>query len=354
MPRSLLMAARVPLIVAGALALAACGRAPRPEALLTGETMGSAWTVKLAGDLPADEGTLRAGVQAQFDAVDAALSTYKTDSALSRFNAAPDDDWQHLDAELFAVLRYALELAAISEGAYDVTIAPLVDLWGFGPAPRRDAPPTEEQIAAARARVGWQQIELDVAQGSARRPPGVRIDLSSLGKGRGVDRVAGWLEAQGVHDYLIDLSGKLRAGGRNAQGTAWHVAVEKPEADDPSGQPNITREVVALQDDAIATAGDYRRFFESGGSHFSHLIDPVSGRPIDRTTGSATARANDCMSADAWATLLTLVTPDRAIVLANQHQVPALVITREGSALRFLHSDRWQAAAMPPAAVTSN
>lgn len=334
------MGVRKLLFAACVLLLGACTREPAVT-LLAGETMGSAWTVKIAGPLPQSEDALRAGVQAQFDAVDAALSTYKTDSALSRFNDAPHADWQVLDPELFEVLQYALQLAALSEGAYDVTVGPLVDLWGFGPAPRRESPPDDAQIERVRALVGWRLVELDAAASRARRPVGVRVDLSSLGKGRGVDRVAQWLDDAGVQGYLIDLSGKLRAKGLNAEGEPWRVAVEKPEADDPSGNPNVTDAVVALRNESIATAGDYRRFFESGGAHFSHLIDPLTGRPIDQSTGSATARAADCMGADAWATLLTVMPAQRALALAEKQGIPALVIAREGAALQLLQSRAW-------------
>ncbi len=343
------------LALLGLAALAACGAPASKVTLLSGQTMGSAWTVKIAGALPMSGEQLREGVQARFDAVDAALSTYRPDSALSRFNAAPDDDWQQLDPLLFEVLQEALRLAAISEGAYDVTVAPLVDLWGFGPDPARQAPPSAEAIAAARARVGWQQMQLDIEAMRARRPPGVRVDLSSLGKGAGVDAVAAWLAAQGVHDYLIDLSGKLRAAGRNAQGEPWRIAVEKPEADDPLGRPNITDEVVALDHQSVATAGDYRQYFESGGRHYSHLVDPRSGMPIDHGTLSATALAGDCLRADAWATLLTVVPPQEAVQIADAHGIAALLIVRdaggegdgEGDAsgarrnLRLLRSAGW-------------
>lgn len=335
---------RLALLLAATCLLLACG-APAPQAtVLAGTTMGSAWTVKVAGDLPMEPEALRAGVQAQFDAVDAALSTWRADSALSHFNAAPHADWQKLDAELFEVLHYALQLAALSDGAYDVTVGPLVDLWGFGPAPVRSTAPSPEAIASARALVGWQRIELDPQGRRARRAPGVRIDLSSLGKGRGVDRVAEWLDAQGVHHYLIDLSGKLRAAGRNERGQPWRVAVEKPQADHPSGQPDITDAVVTLRDQAIATAGDYRRYFESGGNHYSHLIDPASGMPIDHGTVSATALAAGCMQADAWATLLVLMQPGAAQELASRHGIPALLIVRDGNDARLLPGMHWPAA----------
>lgn len=335
--------------LAGAL-LAGCATPPAArETLLSGTTMGSAWTLKIAAPLPLPAAELERGAQARFEAVNQALSTYRTDSALSRFNADDRGEWVDIDPELAAVLAYALSLADISGGAYDVTVGPLVNLWGFGPDPARSAAPDAAQIDAARAHVGWRKVEVDLAGGRARKEPGVRIDLSSLGKGRGVDRVAEYLETAGVSNYLIDLSGKLRARGRNARGEPWRVAVERPGADDPTGALRIVPAVVTLGDASIATAGDYRRYFESGGRHFSHIIDPRSGRPVAHATVSATALGADCMHADAWATVLMAMAPDDALRLANTTATPALLVARaidDGDDLRLMRSAAWRDAAL--------
>src|SRR4051812_19822330 len=255
--------------------------------------MGSAWTAKVVGVAPADESALRDGIQARFDAVNLALSTWRSDSALSRFNAHDDGEWVDIDPELAAVMRYALSLGAASRGAYDVTVGPLVNLWGFGPDPATWRVPDDAAIAAARVRVGWRKVEVDPARNRARKDVGVRVDLSSLGKGRGVDRVAEYLDSRGVSNYLVDLSGKLRAHGTNARGAPWRVAVERPGPDQEgpdqsgSGAGSIANSVVPLRDASIATAGDCRRFFESGGRHYSHIIDPGTGAPVNHHTVSA-------------------------------------------------------------------
>jgi len=313
----------------------------RREALIAGETMGSTWTVKVAGPAPADGAALRAGIQARFDAVDRALSTWRVDSALSRFNARDDGEWTDIDPELAAVLRYALGLAAASGGAYDVTVGPLVNLWGFGPDPATRRVPDAAAISAARERVGWSKVEVDPAGARARKAPGVRIDLSSLGKGRGVDRVAEYLDARGLTNYLIDLSGKLRARGHNGAGTAWRVAVERPGPDQPVSGGVLASEVVTLVDASIATAGDYRRFFESGGRHYSHIIDPVTGFPVAHVTVSATAMAADCMQADALATVFMAMPPTAAMQLANERGVAALFIGNDGRQLQVRPSTKW-------------
>ena len=305
--------------------------------------MGSAWTVKIAGVLPRPAADLQSGAQARFEAVNQALSTYRADSALSRFNDEASGEWVNIDPELAAVLRYALTLAARSDGAYDVTVGPLVNLWGFGPDPATNRVPDAAAIEAARARVGWRKVQVDATADRARKQPGMRIDLSSLGKGRGVDRVAEYLDAQGVTNYLIDLSGKLRARGRNPRGDAWQVAVEQPAADDPSGAPRIVPAVVALHDRSIATAGDYRRFFESDGRHYSHIIDPRTGSPVEHATLSATALGATCMEADALATMFMVMDPDAALRVAESGNVPALLISRDGGGFRLHSSSGWRA-----------
>jgi FAD:protein FMN transferase len=314
-----------------ALALAGCAAAPPaawPETLLSGDTMGSAWTVKLAGPLPRPAAELQAGIQAQFEAVDQALSTYRPTSALSRFNQDDRGEWVDVDPELAAVMAYALSLSEASGGAYDVTVGPLVNLWGFGPDPASYREPDSAAIAQARARVGWGKVEVDEAQSRARKQPGVRVDLSSLGKGRGVDRVADFLDAQSVPNYLIDLSGKLRARGHNPSGGAWRVAVERPAADATSDGSVMEPEVVTLRDSSVATAGDYRRFFESNGRHYSHIIDPRTGEPVTHATVSSTALGATCMQADAWATVLMVMAPDAALSLADARGLEALLIER--------------------------
>ncbi|HUQ10605.1 MAG TPA: FAD:protein FMN transferase [Steroidobacteraceae bacterium] len=328
--------------------LAGCASAPPEshETLLTGETMGSAWTVKIAGALPLSAQQLQAGVQARFETVNQALSTYRADSALSRFNDDDRGEWLDVDPELAAVLVYALSLAEASGGAYDVTVGPLVNLWGFGPDPATQRVPDAAAIAKAKARVGWRKVEVDEARSRARKQPGVRVDLSSLGKGRGVDRVAEYLDSQGVSNYLIDLSGKLRAHGHNSAGGAWLVAIERPIADATSDPSVAEPEVVSLRGSSVATAGDYRRFFEVDGRHYSHIIDPRTGEPVTHRTVSATVLEVTCMHADAWATVLMVMQPQAALALADARHLKAMLIAREPPGYRLQPSAAWRAA--PP------
>lgn len=330
------------LLAAWLIALGGCSlRAVPAETLLTGETMGSRWTVKLAGTLPTTPQALQREIQQRFEAVDAALSTWRADSALSRFNHHPDAGWQALDPELARVMGYALELAAQSDGAYDVTIGPVVDLWGFGPAARRIEAPPEADLRAAMARTGWHHVEIEAGGARARKPPEVRVDLSSLGKGRGVDRVAAYLLSQGLEHFLIDLSGKLRAHGANARGEPWQVGVEVPGPDGSSGEPRVVARPVALRDEAIATAGTYRRFFLDDGRHYSHLIDTRTGRPIGFETLSATVLAADGLQADALATVLMLLPPAQALEFAERRGLAALLLRERHGNLERLATSEW-------------
>jgi FAD:protein FMN transferase len=192
-----------------------------------------------------------------------------------------------------------------------------------------------------RRMVGWQKVAVDPARSRARKQPGVRVDLSSLGKGRGVDRVAEYLDSQGISHYLIDLSGKLRARGRNPEGRAWRVAVERPGPDAGSAAPSVEPAVVELRNQSVATAGDYRRFFESGGRHYSHTIDPRTGEPVRHRTVSSTVLAADCMQADALATMLMVMAPDAALALADRWRLQALLIEREPGRFLLRPSRKW-------------
>jgi thiamine biosynthesis lipoprotein len=330
------------LLLAMLLAADVASAAPVKETLLSGETMGSAWTVKIAGPLPLPAEKMRAGIQERFEFVNLALSTYRKDSALSRFNDDDRGEWVDIDRELAFVMTAALDWAEKSGGAYDPTVGPLVNLWGFGPDPARNSVPDAKAVEAARKRVGWEKIEIDHARKRARKQPGVRIDLSSLGKGRGVDRVAEYLDSLKIENYLIDLSGKLRGHGRNARGAPWRVAVEQPLPDDPSGRPRMTSIVVELGEGSIATAGDYRRYFEIGGKHYSHIIDPRTGWPVTHATASVTVQGPTCMGADALATVYMAMLPDDAMKMADAIQFPALFIRREGPGFVTVKNLTWR------------
>jgi thiamine biosynthesis lipoprotein len=294
-----------------------------------GETMGTTWSVSVVAPSTVDAEVLQRGIQAKVDTVDRQMSTWKRDSDLSRFNRAPADTWQTLPPEFFTVLSYALELARDTGGAYDPTVGPLVNLWGFGPERHPHEAPSADAIAAARVRVGWQRIRLDPATRRAWQPGGAYVDLSSVAKGFSVDEVARYLDRKGATAYLVEVGGELRARGTRPDGAPWHVGIERPGAAagavDDAAQ---LEQVIALRDRAIATSGDYRHFFESGVNRYSHHIDPRSGKPVTHAVASVSVIAVDCMHADSLGTTMTVLGPDEGMAYARRHGLAVLFILR--------------------------
>lgn len=296
---------------------------------LHGRTMGTTWSVQLS--LPPGQSTqaLQRGIQAELDRVDGQMSTYKPESELSRFNRAPAGSWQRLPPEFFAVLQHALQLAKDSGGAYDPTVGPLVNLWGFGPDQRPHQAPTAQAIAAAKARVGWWKLQLDPFTRSARQPGGAYLDLSAVAKGYGVDQVGRYLQRMGANTWLVEVGGELKAHGRKPDGSLWRVGIERPDA--AAGAVTASDELIdtiELDHRAIATSGDYRHVFEDHGRFYSHHIDPRSGYPVPHEVASVSVLADDCMQADPLGTTLSVLGPERGMTYARVHGLAVLMIVR--------------------------
>ncbi|MGO4574490.1 FAD:protein FMN transferase [Cupriavidus sp. 2TAF22] len=299
---------------------------PAPDAAarvcrLQGETMGTTWSVAWAAPpgSPA-AAALDAGIRAVLAGVVAQMSNWEAGSDLSRFNRAAPDSWQVLPADCFAVLQAALQVARDSGGAYDPSAGPLVDLWGFGPAPRRDVAPPLAEIEQARALCGWQRIELDPESRRARQPGGVRLDFCAIAKGFGVDAVSRYLDAQGLASHLVEIGGELRGHGVKPDGMPWWVALETP--------PAAADTLVALHGLAVATSGDYRRYFDSGGRRYAHTLDPRTGYPASHALASVTVLHPQCMMADALSTALTVLGPEAGMVFARRHALAARFLVR--------------------------
>jgi thiamine biosynthesis lipoprotein len=299
-------------------------------ASLKGLTMGTSWTATVAVPASADLPTLQGVVQAALDRVDAQMSTYRSDSSLSRFNQAPAGTWQVLEPEFFTVLAHALSVARDSGGAYDPTVGPLVDLWGFGPATPLATPPSSSSIDAALARVGWQRLRLDAGTHRVLQPGNVTIDLSAIAKGFGVDEAGRALERAGIAAYLVEVGGELRGRGHKMDGLPWRVGVERPDvATAAAGAGDISTSVV-LDNMSIATSGDYRRFRAGPDGRQSHHIDPATGRPVRGDLASVSIVAVDCMQADAWGTAFSVMGVERSLALARSQQMPVLIVERRG------------------------
>lgn len=291
-----------------------------------GETMGTTWSVKAVLPSTTDLPALEAMVQRALDAVVTQMSPWEPLSDLSRYNRAAAGTWTQLPPATATVLRRAIEIAEASHGAFDPTLGALTDLWGFGPRAFSGSPPDAAAIASLKEAGGWKRLTLD---GDALFQPGtLRLDLNGIAKGFGVDQAAAALDRAGVKSYLVEVGGELRGTGAKPDGQPWWVELERP----PTAN-DAERTMVALHDLAVATSGDYRRFFDHDGRRYAHTLDPATGAPTTHATVSVTVLAKDCMSADAWATALTVMAPDAALAFAAQHDLAALIVSRSASGL---------------------
>lgn len=291
--------------------------------LLQGETMGTTWAVRMAGPRGLMPDMLRLGLERQLASVIADMSTWEADSALSRFNRAEAGSWHELSPDFFTVLDYSLALAAQSEGAFDPTVGPLVNLWGFGPEGRRDSAPEHAALAAVSARCGWQRLQLDGENLCALQPGGAYVDFSGVAKGFAVDKLSDYLLEQGFPNHLVEIGGELRGRGIRPDGHPWWVMLE-PVVDNADG----VESVVALHNLAVATSGDYRRFFMTGEQRFAHTIDPRSGSPVSHALASVTVLHESCMQADAEATVLMVLGVAEGEAYAERHNLAALFVER--------------------------
>ena len=282
---------------------------------LDGQTMGTSYRVVARCPAALDP----AEIDAVLSRVNASMSNWDVDSEVSRFNASPIGEWMTLSAPLAEVMATALTLSAMSDGAFDVTVGALVDLWGFGPVPARGWPDGVE-IERALARTGFRHLEFEGDR--LRKIRDVRIDLSALAKGYGVDAVAVAVVGQGCTDFLVEIGGEVRVQGRNPRARPWRLGIEAP---DGSGSAH---RIVTMNDGAIATSGDYRNFFERDGKRYSHTIDPRLGTPVEHVLASATVVHGSAMWADGYATLIAVLGPEAGLAFAESRDLAAYLLVR--------------------------
>ena len=261
------------------------------------------------------------------------MSTYDAESELSRFNQSEAQDaWFPVAAETAEVVAISRDISRHTGGRFDVTLGPLVNLWGFGPEPGSETRPSETELALARQRVGFERLELRMQPPALRKEADIYVDLSAVAKGYGVDAAAALLEALDIGNYLIEIGGEMRVKGLNERGSAWRIAIETPLALVRSGFRTLS-----IAEGGIATSGDYRNYFEEGGVRYSHIIDPLTASPITHSLASVTIIHPRASVADGWATALLVMGPESGFTLAQELGLAALFIVREsdGFAERF-------------------
>lgn len=311
-----------------------------------GRTMGTTYMVKVAA---ADVGKLPDDWKFQLDAelrrVNDQMSTYLASSELSRFNRGPAETPFEVSPETVEVVAFARQVSEKTEGAFDVTVGPLVNLWSFGPSERNRELPDTAQIAEQVARVGYEKVDFERGPPRLRKSQAdVEVDLSAIAKGHGVDRLVRLLQGMGVQNAFVEIGGEVRVIGTRGD-RRWGVGIQRP--DDASQAVMIA---LPLRDAAVATSGDYRNFFTIDGKRYSHTIDPRTGRPVEHTLASVSVLAPTCMEADAWATALNVLGPERGAELAAQEGLEVLMVLRTGGELKTVATGRFEEVVSEPKA----
>ena len=305
--------------------LAACGEQRLPQMELAGTALGTTFRVAIVEPAATlDAAGLEAEILATLDRIDQLASTWRSDSELSAFNQAQTTDWVDVTAGFCTALADALSISRLTGGAFDVTVGPLVNLWGFGPDGATTETPPDDAIAAALANVGFDKVGTDCSNGRVRKDPAaVYVDLSGWAKGHAVDALAILLDANGADNYLVEIGGEIRVSGHNSEQRKWAVAIEAP-----STSRRAQQAVIRVSDTSVATSGDYRNYFEHDGNSYSHTIDPRTGRPVTHELAAVTVVHPENAFADAMATGLLVLGPEAGPALAEDLGVAAYFLVR--------------------------
>ncbi len=304
------------LAVLTCLAAALTGCEGRREHTFSGRTMGTTYHVTVVTGRFGSVDGLQPKIDRRLDEVNRSMSPYLADSEISRFNRFAEAGREFpVSPDFLKVMKTAAQIFRLSDGAWDGTVNPLVDLWGFGRAGRVGTPPSAEKIAALLGDTGFEKIEIRDDGALVKRQASVTLDLSSIAKGFGVDAVAEVVRGAGWAEFLVEIGGEVAAAGRRADGGRWRVGINRPKAD---ARPDEVYRVVTLENRAFATSGDYRQFFVAGGVRYSHVIDPRTGYPVTNRVVSASVVAADCTLADGLATAVMVMGAEKGLALIER------------------------------------
>jgi FAD:protein FMN transferase len=312
------------LLVLALYFLASCSREPQ-ELVLSGPTMGTTYTVKIVGTPSTlDTKAIRTVLDEVLANTDIEMSTYRTDSAISRFNAAESTDWIDVPLGLARVVAASKEISERSHGVFDITISPLIQAWGFGATGEPRSLPNEDDIAQLRDRIGYDRLETRLEPPSLRKQhPLLAIDVNGVAPGYAVDMLAARFASLGLKSFMIDIGGEVLARGRNARGELWRIAVERPIDGDP-----LPFKVIELDNQSVTTSGEYRHYFERDGERYSHTLDPRTGHPI-RSRGSVAIVGDSSLEIDAWATALNVLGPEEGLKVAEREGLAVMYVVVE-------------------------
>ncbi|SIN99488.1 FAD:protein FMN transferase [Salinivibrio sp. ES.052] len=327
---------RCATVIAVVVGLGGCERSPE-LVHLTGETMGTYYSIKyIATESSPSPDVIQADIDKRLETVNDQMSTYRDDSELSQFNQHQADSAVTVSSATATVVKEAIRLNTFTQGALDVTVGPLVNLWSFGPEKRPESIPTDQDIASRMTMTGLEHLRLE-GNTLTKTNPDLYVDLSTIAKGYGVDVVANYLGSLGLNNYLVEIGGELQLKGVNQDQVPWRIAIEKPSAGTQSVQ-----EIIEPGDMAVATSGDYRNYFEHDGVRYSHIIDPDTGRPINHHLVSVTVLDPSCMTADGLATGFMVLGPEKAMELAHQANIPAFMVIKTDDGFEEIASEAFK------------
>ncbi|MFT6141415.1 MAG: thiamine biosynthesis lipoprotein [Psychromonas sp.] len=318
--------------------VSSCAKVDPKTVEVRGNTMGTYYQIKYVltaeqqGDSLFALKALQSDIEERLELVNDQMSTYRPDSELSRFNRAEKS--LEVSAATRQVIEASLTLFEQSSGAFDVTVGPLVNLWGFGPNKKANKIPSAQLIAEKQKIVGSHYLSVN-GNTISKEIPELYVDLSAIAKGYGVDVIAAYLQEMGINNYLVDIGGELSLKGQKPQNNPWIVAIERPL----EGQS--VQRVINVGDNAIATSGDYRNYFESDGVRYSHTIDPNTGKPISHKLVSVTVIHNSSMMADGLATVLTVLGPDAGLAFAKKYHLAVYLLVKEGDNIREYYTSEF-------------
>jgi len=316
--------------------ISACQRVPDKLVSITGLTMGTSYSIKLIPQqISIDEERLHSDIEQILADINQSMSTYIPDSELSLLNQSKITDRQNLSEDLFTVIQHANNVSLMTNGAFDITVGPLVNLWGFGPEPFTQNIPDDSIVQSVKAHIGYQKIIIDrVSRQISKSDPDIYIDLSAIAKGFAVDKIARYLDKQNIQNYLVEIGGEIIAKGLNTHQQSWLIGIEQANVLERSVQ-----RIVSLNNIAMATSGDYRNYFEKDGIRYSHTIDPATAAPIYHNLASVTVLNKSTMHADALATAFMVLGTKKAHTLANELGIAVYTLSKTATGFEEKYND---------------
>jgi len=322
--------------------LSCCDSAPilqpdthKTKTFIKGKTMGTTYHIVVVHpkEQNIDEKSLQTNIDLLLEELNRQVSTYLPNSQINQFNRSKHLTWTKVDKDFFSIVQTAKKISKNSNGALDISISPLVDLWGFGFKPQKNVP-TDNQIKDMMPYIGHHLLELYSENTSLRKAhPNLKIDLSAIAKGFAVDKISNLLNSNGFKNHLVEIGGELKASGLNQTDEKWRIAIEQPDQ-----SSTISQKGLEISNRAVATSGDYRNYFVEKGVRRSHIIDPKIGYPIKHNLASVTVLHDSAMLADAYATALLVMGDEKGKLFAKEKNLDVLMIIRKENKFEFWSS----------------